>query len=209
MKNKKGRKISYNYKRTSSKHISFILFVLQLFIGMALFMWMAGLLAKDVVLTPVIKEVQAKEITSNFNPCDLNNVECVTGVEYVEYSGTIPEQIAETAYYECNLHGLGQRCINDLLAIAWKETRYRCGDKGDGGNSHGCYQIYRIANQNVTVEQAENIVFSTRWTLNRMIRFGYPKYRTYAIRKHNGSANNPVTLRYFQSIDKYSKNLDK
>jgi hypothetical protein len=78
-------------------------------------------------------------------------------------------------------------CYYDLLAIAWKESRYNCEAKGDGNKSYGCFQI-QINLHKLTKEQAENFNYAAEWTLDRMVRdYEYPRFRTAALARHNGS----------------------
>jgi hypothetical protein len=60
-------------------------------------------------------------------------------------------------------------------------------------------------------EQARDINFNIKWTLDRMIHYGYPVYRSRAIMKHNGTPNTPNTLRYLASINQYvvSENVSR
>jgi hypothetical protein len=96
-------------------------------------------------------------------------------------------------------------CTNDLIAMAWVETKHICSKVGDNGNSRGCFQIHKGYHPNVSDEQAEDLEFSINWTLNRLVHYGYPEFRSYAIRRHNGSADNPKTLVYLNKVNNYLK----
>jgi hypothetical protein len=78
-------------------------------------------------------------------------------------------------------------CYTDLLAIAKHESGFRCDAIGDGGMSHGCFQIYRTKHPHVSVEQARDYVFAVNWTIERLMNNGYGEgRRTYGITSHNG-----------------------
>jgi hypothetical protein len=122
---------------------------------------------------------------------------------------TVEEQIRAIAEKECEKRGLAEYCIKDILSMAWVESRLNPNAIGDGGKSHGILQIHLGYHKHVTVEQAQDIEFSIKWTLDRMTHYGYPEYRSYAIRRHNGSATNPLTLNYLQKVNnsEYQKGL--
>jgi hypothetical protein len=90
------------------------------------------------------------------------------------------------------------QCVSDLLAIAWAESRYDCSAVGDGGYSLGCYQIHRKWHPEISDPDRLDFGFSTAWTLGRLIGNGWPKYRTTAIRKHNGWG--PATIAYASAV---------
>lgn len=78
-------------------------------------------------------------------------------------------------------------CYTDLLAIAKHESGFRNDAVGDGGMSHGAFQIYRTKHPHVSVEQAQDYTFAVNWTIERMMKHGYGEgKRTYAITAHNG-----------------------
>ena len=116
------------------------------------------------------------------------------------------DKIRAIAIKECSNRNLGEYCINDMLAMAWTESRFNCDVVGDNGNSFGCFQIHRGYHKHITIEQARDIEFSMNWTLNRMAHYGYPVYRSASIRRHNGSLNNPKTLAYLNSVNSYIDN---
>ena len=114
------------------------------------------------------------------------------------------DKIRAIAIKECSNRNLGEYCINDMLAMAWTESRFNCDVVGDNGNSFGCFQIHRGYHKHITIEQARDIEFSMNWTLKRMVHYGYPVYRSASIRRHNGSLNNPKTLAYLNSVNSYN-----
>jgi hypothetical protein len=90
------------------------------------------------------------------------------------------------------------QCVSDLLAIAWKESHYDCNAVGDGGQSLGCYQIHHEYHPEVSDPDRRDFGFSTGWTLGNLVGNGWPKYRTYAIRKHNGWG--PASIVYAEKV---------
>jgi hypothetical protein len=133
-----------------------------------------------------------------------------TAVKIIELTTDNPEVetiIRETAYEACKKHSLGDSCVSDLLAMALTEKRdLNCNSSGDSGKSWGCFQIHLGYHPEITKEQAKDIKFAVNWTLDRLVANGYPKYRSIAIRSHNGSPNNPKTLTYLNTVNSFIKN---
>jgi len=93
-------------------------------------------------------------------------------------------------------------CYYDLLAIAWKESRFNCNAKGDGGKSYGCFQI-QVNMHGLSINQAANYSYAAEWTIDRLVRDdGYPRYRTNALARHNGSGQ--AALNYAEAVKKKS-----
>lgn len=113
------------------------------------------------------------------------------------------EQIKTKAIELCTARGFGEYCVKDLQGIAWKETKYNCQAVGDGGYSFGCFQIYTRVHKHIMKDQAESIDFATEWTLDYLVTNGYPKYRSHAIRKHNGNPFIQQTQDYLNDINNY------
>lgn len=126
-------------------------------------------------------------------------------VESPQISMTVEEQIRDIATEECYKRGLGDYCVEDTLAIAWVESRFNCNANGDSGKSFGCFQIYIKAHPDISPELAKDIVFSTKWTIDNLINHGYPEYRSYAIRRHNGDPTINQTLVYLEKVNNYLK----
>lgn len=136
----------------------------------------------------------------------------VVQIEEIDYSGIpyiekvkppVKEQIRTIAAEECAAAQLGSRCVEDTLGIAWTESRFDCSQIGDGGNSHGCFQIYRVAHPEVTIAQARDIDFATRWTVRNLAGHKYAKNRDIAVRMHNGDPTIPKTKTYLEEVNKY------
>ena len=117
---------------------------------------------------------------------------------------SIADQIRIVATNECGKRDLGSYCVNDLLAMAWTESRFNPNAIGDNGNSHGLFQIHLGYHPEITQEQARDINFSINWTLNRLEKYGYPVYRSRSIMKHNGTPNTSNTLKYLASVNNYT-----
>lgn len=152
------------------------------------------------------------------NPCDLEAVQCEgepVPVAKEEPKKPIVEkpvvkivnQPLETVVKQtCAKKGLGDYCVQDLMAMAWVESSHDCKVNGDSGKSFGCWQIHRGWHPEVSVAQAQDPTFGSTWTINRMVHFGYPKMRSYAIMKHNGTPNTPKTLEYLAKVNSYAGN---
>lgn len=119
----------------------------------------------------------------------------------------VPSQIRQIATKECNERNLEDYCVKDMLSIAYTESRFNCNTNGDSGKSKGCYQIHLGYHPDITECQAEDLNFAIHWTLDRMQHYGYPKFRSYAIMKHNGTPFTAKTLAYLESVNNYFKSL--
>ena len=129
-------------------------------------------------------------------------------VQAEQLDETDRQKIERVAKEKCAEKGLGDFCWKDLLGIAYTETRaFNCKAVGDGGASHGCFQIHRGYHQHITVEQAQSIDFSVNWTLNRLIANGYPEYRSVSIMKHNGTPHTTRTKAYLETVNSYVDSL--
>ena len=113
------------------------------------------------------------------------------------------ERLRSIALTLCVEKGLEYSCVNDLMAMAWTESRFDPNRVGDSGNSYGMFQIHRGYHPDISVEQAKDIEFSAQWTLERLIHYGYPEKKDYAIMKHNGTPYTQRTLSYLQSVNGY------
>lgn len=99
-------------------------------------------------------------------------------------------------------------CWKDLKAMAIVESNLNTQAVGDSGFSSGLFQIHRGYHKHITVEQAEDPVFASEWTLNRMVHYGYPEYRSYSVMKHNGTPNTAKTLHYLEKVNTALKTLE-
>lgn len=117
------------------------------------------------------------------------------------------EEIERIAKEKCAEKELGDFCWKDLVAMAWTESRFDCKAVGDGGKSHGCFQLHLGYHKHITVAQAQDIEFAVSWTLNRLEAKGYPMYRSTAIMLHNGTPNTKATNAYLQAVNNYANSL--
>ena len=116
---------------------------------------------------------------------------------------TDKDKLFISATKECLKRDLGEYCVNDLMAMAYTESRFNCNAIGDNGASHGCFQIHLGYHKHITQDQARDIDFAVKWTLDRMVHYNYPEYRSYAIMKHNGTPNTKKTLAYLKAVNNY------
>ena len=96
-------------------------------------------------------------------------------------------------------------CRNDLLAISYVESRWNIKAIGDKGLSFGPYQIHTGFHRWVNRSQAFNFEWSAKFTLQRMVACGYPKYRTKCLGRHNGSW--PKSKPYAELVKWYSARI--
>lgn len=114
---------------------------------------------------------------------------------------SVPEKIAVIAEQECKKRDLGDFCVEDIKAMAYVESRFDPNAVGDNNQSFGILQIHTGYHQHITKEQARDIRFSIEWTLDRLVHYGYPVYRSNSIRRHNGGLDNPRTKNYLQTVN--------
>jgi len=131
-------------------------------------------------------------------------------IQIIEVANEVDEQIYIEAEKSCTKYGLGENCINDLRAIAATETggTFNCKKIGDGGLSHGCFQINFHWPRTITTKQTEEIKTSVNWTLDRLIATGYKTNRDRAIMKHNGTPNTKNTLTYLKKVNRYKAEMN-
>ena len=133
--------------------------------------------------------------------CELKDLDCSwekkeVAKEEPKKTVSVEAEIRKIAKEKCK--DMGDFCIDDLVAMAWVESRFNCNAVGDSGKSIGCYQIHLGYHKNIKKEQAKNLDFAIDWTLNRLKSKGYPKYRSIAIMSHNGTPNTSRTLAFFE-----------
>lgn len=102
----------------------------------------------------------------------------------------------------CDRKGLGDSCVEDLVGIAWAESRsFNLKAVGDSGLAHGVFQIHLGYHPEITIEQAEDPYWAADWTLSRMMANGYPGHRSVAIMKHNGTPWTSKTTKYLNIVN--------
>lgn len=148
---------------------------------------------------------QGQQATSDATDDNLQADETdYSGIPYMSREQLpVKDQIRLLAEAECSKLKLGGMCVQDTLGIAWTESRFDCSVIGDEGNSYGCFQIYRQAHPEVTVKQAQDVEFATRWTVNNLAEHGYTTNRDRAVMKHNGTPYTAKTLAYLTSVKSY------
>lgn len=103
-------------------------------------------------------------------------------IEPERIQDSAPESIAAEL---CNARGFDEWCADDLIAMAIAESGVQANVVGDNGLSHGYFQI-QTKLHGVSKECTADFHCSADWTLSNLVKNGYPKYRTIAIRRHNG-----------------------
>lgn len=77
-------------------------------------------------------------------------------------------------------------CYLVILAQTYRESRFDTKAVGDGGLSHGALQ-QQTKLHGITVEQAQDYAFATRWAIDHLVKNGFPRYYTNAITRYNGA----------------------
>ena len=164
---------------------------------------LSSLLANDISASTEPHRTHTEEKTpdSSIAPSEQNqNTQSHTERKKFEEM-TVPEKITVIAEQECKERDLGDFCVEDIKAMAYVESRFDPNRVGDNGNSYGILQIHTGYHPDVRVEQAKDLRFSIEWTLDRLVHYGYPVYRSNAIRKHNGGLDNPRTQIYLNKVN--------
>jgi hypothetical protein len=118
-------------------------------------------------------------------------------------SSTNEEEIRRIATIKCEEKEMGAGCADDIVAMAWVESRFNPDAVGDNGLAIGVLQLHLGYHKHITKEQAKDIEFSIDWTLNRLKAKDYINNRNFAVRSHNGSPTNPKTLAYLQAVNNF------
>lgn len=126
------------------------------------------------------------------DPCTLPYVECET------------DEKADILKKVCEEEGFENNCWKTLYGMMMVESRGNTDTVGDGGRSYGPFQI-QVRMHNVSIPCAKDIECAAQWTLKRMIANGYPTFRSYSIRRHNGSG--PLTATYLQRVNQAALSL--
>lgn len=167
------------------------------------------IIAGAILDTAIIKAILAVQFPQKQTVCEIatSTIEIIATStkeavkEVSKATSSVKDRIIAEAENLCNKYTLGDFCVKDLLGMAWTESRYNDKAIGDGGKSHGLYQIHLGYHPDVTVNQAEDIRFATEWTLKRLLHFGYPEYRSTAIQRHNGTPGTAKTISYLESVN--------
>ena len=90
----------------------------------------------------------------------------------------------------------------DLWILAKYESTFRTDVINSRGEfSVGLFQINLNAHRNITIEQAKCPVFSTQWTIDKLIRNGYLEgNRTYSLARHQGNHKIPHVMQRARNI---------
>lgn len=87
------------------------------------------------------------------------------GISFAEIDQSVPYTIATIA----RQYGMDPQ---QMLFLTYKESGWNCHLPGDHGKSFGCWQIHLPSHPEITREQAEDIVWSTHWSIQTMIHDG-------------------------------------
>jgi len=154
---------------------------------------------ENVHLVQVVKAVSNSKIS---NKSEADRIPDTT--KTIETDRQKVERIAKV---ECDKRGLGDFCVQDMLGMAYAESRFNCSVIGDGGKSVGCFQIHRGYHPDVSVEKAKDVHFAIDWTLNRLVKNKYPVMRSVSIMKHNGTPGTVKTKAYLATVNYFVSTL--
>lgn len=188
------------------------IFLLTIIIGIinSIYLSFKGPVTKIVIKTDIISTSTKESLESpNIANNEVSTDYLSTGERVIKTKTPFFEnevQVWLASEQACKYVGLGDSCIQDLMGIAYTETRsFNYKALGDGSKSYGAFQIHRGYHPEVTIEQATDPYWAAKWTIKRMIAYGYPTNRSVAIMKHNGTPNTPATLGYLSTVNKYIK----
>jgi hypothetical protein len=154
--------------------------------------------------TPVIEaqavQVAARVLTSTDGQPTADQIQTIREICLVGYDELYGEQMTG---WNIGRSDFGRQCEADLLAMAWAESRFNCSVVGDNGHSLGCFQVHDGYHDVADADRLD-FAFSAAWTLDRLVKHGYPHYRTAAIRSHNGSGE--AAGRYAEAVKNWSFN---
>lgn len=122
----------------------------------------------------------------------------------------VPSHLMKIFKETCYEHNFKDSdCPKVLAGMAYTESKFDTKARGDwtksnGYRSHGIFQI-QTRLHGITVNQATDPAFASNWTLERLIRKGYPHYATASIIAHNGAG--PMAERYAGKVKLAIKNI--
>jgi hypothetical protein len=97
-----------------------------------------------------------------------------------------PSTVQDVLLQVCQDQGFDETCAKHLMGILMQESVGKANAVGDHGMARGWFQINRYYNPDVSVACAEELTCSATWTLNHMVKKGYPQTVKWAIWCHNG-----------------------
>lgn len=98
-------------------------------------------------------------------------------------------------------------CPRILYGMAKRESQFGTLMVGDGGRSIGWFHILDI-HKNVTKACKMDLECSARFSLGRMIEYGFEQDRDRGIMAHNGTPGIPATVTYLNWVKTYMQDFD-
>lgn len=102
---------------------------------------------------------------------------------------------------------VGDFCPSTLFGMAMTESRFGKAMVGDSGRSEGYFHILDI--HKLTDDCKYDLECSASFSLRRMVRYGFKTNPDQAIRAHNGSPSNPLTLTYLLKVQNFAKGFSQ
>ncbi len=78
---------------------------------------------------------------------------------------TDPVLIRDYIATEALVAGVDPQMAQEIVS---KESKFNCEAIGDHGTSHGCWQIHLPAHKDISKAQANDIVWSTQWSMKQL-----------------------------------------
>lgn len=122
-----------------------------------------------------------------------DEMSALTAPEVPETPSTVQDVLLEV----CQDQGFDEICAKHLMGILMQESVGKANAVGDRGLARGWFQINRYYNPDVTAQCAEDLKCSATWTLDHLVKKGYPQYVRWAIWCHNGCG---ISKTYVNSV---------
>lgn len=107
----------------------------------------------------------------------------------------------------CREEGLtDDDCPRILYGMAMQESKFGKLMIGDSGRSEGYFHILDIHKLSDSCKY--DLECSARFSLKRMIRYGFESNRDVAVMAHNGTPGIPATLAYLSKVKTYMNGFD-
>jgi hypothetical protein len=118
-------------------------------------------------------------------------VSAETAAEAPEAPSTVQDVLLKVCQADQDIpESQDEKCAKDLFGILMQESRGKANAVGDHGLARGWFQINRYYNPDVSIQCAEDLTCSATWTLNHLVKKGYPQASNWAIWCHNGCGLN-------------------
>ena len=94
-----------------------------------------------------------------------------------------------------------------LAGLSEQESGFGIALSGDSGRSRGPFHIHLPSHPEISLEQAMDWQWSSNWAGQYLVELGARNDLFTALRKWNGSKNNPKTLVHAKRVMHHAKNI--